>query len=264
MKLQDKVAIVTGAGTFKKNFTSLDSVGNGTAAALLFAREGATVICTDRSLEAAEDAAQLITAEGGKAIAMPMDVTQSEQVNAVIEQIVARFHRIDVLHNNVGIEIQGALTEVQDTDWDKVMEINLRGAMATARAVMPTMQAQKSGSIINVSSTASLKWSPMQFLSYSTSKAGLNHMTRVIARQYAPDQVRCNCIIPGMIRTPHADALYTSAEEAEAGHQFRDSRCPMGRQGTPWEIAKAALFLACDDSSYITGVQLVVDGGSSL
>lgn len=264
MKLKDKVAIVTGAGTLKKQFTGSDAIGNGTAAALTFAREGAVVVCTDRSLDAAKDAAHLIESEGGQAIALEMDVTNSTQVNRVVEEVFKKFDRIDVLHNNVGIEIQGALVEVQDDEWDKVMEINLRGAMAVARAVMPYMQAQRSGAIINVSSTASLKWSPMQFLSYSTSKAGLNHMTRVIARQYAPDQVRCNCIIPGMIRTPHADALYESAADADAGHAFRDSRCPMGRQGTPWEIAKAALFLASDDSSYITGVQLVVDGGSSL
>lgn len=193
-----------------------------------------------------------------------MDVTNSEQVDEVVTQVLTEHKRIDVLHNNVGIEIQGELLEVDDAGWDRVMAINLRGVMAVSRAVMPSMRAQKSGSIINVSSTASLKWSPMQFLSYSTSKAGLNHMTRVVARQYAADQVRCNCIIPGMIRTPHADALYKTAEEAEIGHRFRDSRCPMGRQGSPWDIAKAALFLASDDSAYITGVQLVIDGGSSL
>lgn len=264
MKLKDKIALVTGAGTLKKEFTSASDVGNGTATALLFAREGAFVICTDRSLSAAEHAAEAIRNEGGKAAAMAMDVTNSGQVDSAVAEILAVHRRIDILHNNAGIEIQGELIEVLDEDWDRVMDINLRGAMATARAVMPAMRRQRSGSIINVSSTASLKWSPMQFLSYSTSKAGLNHMTRVIARQYAADQVRCNCIVPGMIRTPHADALYGSAEEAAAGHQFRDSRCPMGRQGTPWEIAKAALFLASDDSSYITGIQLVVDGGASL
>src|SRR5690606_9309886 len=171
---------------------------------------------------------------------------------------------IDVLYNNVGIEVQGELLEVNDADWDKVMAVNLRGTMAASRAVLPHMQKQRSGSIINVSSTASLKWSPMQFLSYSTSKAGLNHMTRVIARQYAADQVRCNCIIPGMIRTPHADALYKSEAEAVEGHKFRDSRCPMGRQGTSWDIANAALFLASDDSAYVTGLLMVVDGGASL
>lgn len=264
MKLKDRVALVTGAGTFKKEFTAADQIGNGTACAIAFAQEGSLVVCTDRSLAAAQDAADLINRQYGRAVAFEMDVTDTSQVQSVVAEVASAHRRIDVLHNNVGIEILGDLLQVSDEDWDKVMAINLRGAMAAARAVMPTMRQQKSGSIINVSSTASLKWSPMQFLSYSTSKAGLNHMTRVIARQYAADQVRCNCIIPGMIRTPHADALYKSAEEAAEGHRFRDSRCPMGRQGTPWDIAKAALFLASDDSAYITGVQLVVDGGASL
>ena len=264
MPLKDRVALVTGAGTFKKDFTTPDQVGNGTACAITFARAGALVVCTDRSLAAAQETADLINAQHGRAVAYEMDVTHSAEVTRVVADVVAAHRRIDVLHNNVGIEILGDLLQVSDEDWDKVMAINLRGAMAAARAVMPTMQQQRSGSIINVSSTASLKWSPMQFLSYSTSKAGLNHMTRVIARQYAPDQVRCNCIVPGMIRTPHADALYQSADEAAEGHRFRDTRCPMGRQGSPWDIAKAALFLASDDAAYITGVQLVVDGGASL
>lgn len=264
MKLKDKVALITGAGTLKSDFTSADALGNGTACALTFAREGALVVCTDRSSQAASETAALIAREGGKAIALGLDVTDSAQIDAVVAQVLSRYGRIDVLHNNVGIEIQGDLLEVTDEDWDKVMAINLKGAMAAARAVMPQMIAQRAGSIINVSSTASLKWSPMQFLSYSTSKAGLNHMTRVIARQYATHQVRCNCIIPGMIRTPHADSLYPTAEAAVQGHALRDSRCPMGRQGSPWDIAKAALFLASDDAAYVTGIQLVVDGGSSL
>ncbi|QHJ00579.1 glucose 1-dehydrogenase [Xylophilus rhododendri] len=264
MKLKDRVALVTGAGTLKKQFSGADQIGNGTACAITFAREGALVVCTDRSLAAAQEAAELIRAEGHQAVALQMDVSDSAEVDAVVARVAAAHGRIDVLHNNVGIEIQGDLLEVDDAGWDRVMAINLRGAMAAARAVMPTMLAQGSGAIINLSSTASLKWSPMQFLSYSTSKAGLNHMTRVIARQYAAQQVRCNCIVPGMIRTPHADALYDSAEAAEAGHRFRDTRCPMGRQGSPWDIAKAALFLASDDAAYITGIQLVVDGGSSL
>lgn len=264
MPLKDRVAFVTGAGTFKKGFTTPNQIGNGTACAITFAQAGALVVCTDRSLAAAQETADLINAQHGRAVAYQMDVTHSDQIARVVADVVATHQRIDVLHNNVGIEILGDLLQVSDEDWDRVMAINLRGAMAAARAVMPTMQQQKSGAIINVSSTASLKWSPMQFLSYSTSKAGLNHMTRVIARQYAADQVRCNCIVPGMIRTPHADALYQSADEAAEGHKLRDARCPMGRQGSPWDIAKAALFLASDDAAYITGVQLVVDGGASL
>lgn len=264
MRLRDKVALVMGAGTQKKSFSSDDSLGNGTACALRFAQEGAFVICADRSLQAAQAAADLIQAQGGSARAMEVEVTNSRQIDACVAAVIAEFQVIDVLHNNVGIEIQGELLQVDDADWDTVMAVNLRGAMAAARAVMPHMMARRQGSIINVSSTASLKWSPMQFLSYSSSKAALNHMTKVIARQYAPHQVRCNAVIPGMIRTPHADALYANAEEARQGHAFRDSRCPMGRQGSAQDIANAALFLASDEAAYITGALLVVDGGSSL
>ncbi|GAA5235368.1 SDR family oxidoreductase [Verticiella sediminum] len=264
MKLHGKVALVTGAGTLKKAFSTADQVGNGAACAIVFAREGALVVCTDRSLAAAQETAEAIRAAGGQAVARELDVTDTAQVDAVTAALMREHGRIDVLHNNVGVEVQGDLLAVDDADWDRVMAINLRGAMATSRAVLPHMRRQRAGSIINVSSTASLKWSPMQFLSYSTSKAGLNHMTRVIARQYAADQVRCNSIVPGMIRTPHADALYQSAEQAAEGHRFRDSRCPMGRQGTPWDVANAALFLASDDSAYVTGLLMVVDGGASL
>lgn len=264
MRLNGKVALVTGAGTLKKDFTADDEVGNGAACAIRFAEQGAVVVCTDRTLAAAQETAARVQAGGGRAVALEMDVTNTPQIDEVVARVAREHGHIDILHNNVGIEIQGDLLAVDDAEWDRVMAINLRGSMAAARAVLPHMQRQQSGAIINVSSTASLKWSPMQFLSYSTSKAGLNHMTRVIARQYAADQVRCNCIIPGMIRTPHADALYASADDAAQGHRFRDSRCPMGRQGSPWDIANAALFLASDESAYITGLLMVVDGGSSL
>lgn len=264
MRLASKVALVAGAGTLRNAFSPDDQVGNGAACAIRFAREGATVICTDRSLAAAQETAEMIRAEGGVAEAIELDVTDSAGIARVAQNVIDRHGGIDILHNNVGIEIQGDLLAVQDDEWDRVMAVNVRGSMAMARAFVPAMQARGGGSIINVSSTASLKWSPMQFLSYSTAKAAVNHMTRVIARQYAADQVRCNCIIPGMIRTPHADALYASEAEAVQGHKTRDARCPMGRQGSPWDIANAALFLASDEAAYVTGCLMVVDGGSSL
>ena len=151
-----------------------------------------------------------------------------------------------------------------EESWDRVHAINLKGPMLTAREVVPLMIAQGGGAIINISSIASHLWSPTQYLSYSTSKAALNHMTRIVARQYAKHQVRCNVIVPGLIDTPHAAALYSNAEEAAKGREQRARRCPMGRQGTPWDIAGAALYLASDDARYVTGIELVVDGGVSL
>lgn len=264
MKLASKVALVAGAGTLRNSFSAADQVGNGAACAIQFAREGATVICADRSLSAAQETVERIRSEGGIAEAIELDVTVSSQIVKASQDIERRHGGIDILHNNVGIEIQGDLLAVQDDEWDRVMTVNVRGSMATARAFLPQMMSRGRGSIINVSSTASLKWSPMQFLSYSTAKAAVNHMTKVIARQYAAHQVRSNCIIPGMIRTPHADALYSSEEAAAEGHKSRDARCPMGRQGSPWDIANAALFFASDESAYVTGNLMVVDGGSSL
>ncbi|MYZ41898.1 SDR family NAD(P)-dependent oxidoreductase [Schauerella aestuarii] len=247
MRLASKVALVVGAGTLKNTFSIAGQLGNDAAAAIRFAQEGASVICADRSLAVAQETAQRTCSEGGLAEAIELDATNSGQIDAVSQQVAKSYGGIDVLHTNVGIEIQGDLLEVQDDDWDRLMTVNVRASMATARAFLPLMRSRGAGSISNVSSTASLKWSPMQFLSYSTAKAAVNHMTRVIARQFAAEQVRCNCIIPGMIRTPHADALYPCEAAALEGHKLRDARCPMGRQGSPWDIANAALFLASDE-----------------
>ena len=257
-RLAGKVAVVVGAGT-PSNGTS-----NGAACAIAFARAGAHVLCADLSLDAAQETVRRIAVEGGTALAVAADVRSGEQLQAMTQTALHHHGRIDILHNNVGIEAFGDLLELTEESWDRVHDVNLRGAMLAARAAMPHMIRQGGGSIINMSSIASRKWSPMQFLSYSTSKAALNHMTRVVARQYAPHQVRCNAIVAGLIDTPHAAALYADADAAAAGHAQRNARCPMGRQGSPWDIANAALFLASDESAYVTGIELVVDGGVSL
>ena len=257
-RLQGKVAIVVGAGS------SGADISNGAACAVLYAREGAAVLCADRSIEAAHDTVRRIEAEGGRASAFRADVCSAEQIASMVQACLTRYERVDVLHNNVGVEEFGELTEVTEESWDRVHAINLKGAMLTAREVVPHMVAQGGGAIVNISSIASRKWSPMQFLSYSTSKAALNHMTRVVARQYARHHVRCNAILPGLIDTPHAAALFKTDDEARAGREMRDARCPMGHQGSAWDVAYAALFLASDESKYVTGLELVVDGGLSL
>ncbi len=257
-RLRGKAAIVVGAGSIG------EEASNGSAAALLFARHGATVLCVDRVMESAQRTAQSIVDEGGHAAAFEADVRDSGRIRAMVEHCLAVYGRIDVLHHNVGVEEFGELTDVTEESWDRVHAINLKGAMLTSREVMPHMVRQGGGSIIHISSIASRKWSPMQFLSYSTSKAALNHMTRVVARQYASQQVRCNVILPGLIDTPHAAALFANADAASSGRAARNARCPMGRQGSPWDVANAALFLASDESAYITGLELVVDGGLSL
>jgi len=257
-RLEGKAVIVVGAGSISSD------ISNGAACALLFAREGAKVVCADRSLDAATRTVERIAQEGGSATAFEADVRNAQQIKAMVQHCLAQHGRIDVLHNNVGIEEFGELVEVTEESWDRVHAINLKGAMLSSREVVPHMIKQGGGAIINISSIASLKWSPMQFLSYSTSKAALNHMTRVVARQYAPHHVRCNVILPGLIDSPHAAALFKTEEDAARGRQARHARCPMGHQGTPWDVAYAALFLASDESKYVTGIELVVDGGVSL
>ncbi len=257
-RLHGKVAIVVGAGSIGAD------ISNGAACAVTYAREGARVLCVDRDLVAAEDTVRRIHDAGGEGEAFLADVRDAVRIRAMVDHCITRFGRVDVLHHNVGIEEFGELVEVTEESWDRVHAINLKGAMLTYREVVPHMLRQGGGAIVNISSIASRKWSPMQFLSYSTSKAALNHMTRVIARQYAPQGVRCNVILPGLIDTPHAAALFKNEEEARQGREMRNARCPMGRQGTAWDVANAALFLASDESSYVTGVELVVDGGLSL
>lgn len=259
-RLQGKVAIVTGAGTVAAG------MGNGKATALLFAREGARVAAVDVNRAAAEATAEEIRAGGGEAIALAADVSCAADVHAAIDAALARFGRIDVLHNNVGIEIAGDPVSTTEEDWDRVHAVNLKGAFLTCKHTIPHMERQGGGAIINVSSVASLRWSPVPYFSYHTSKAALNHMTRVIARQYAAKGIRCNVILPGMIDTPHVRHYYGErpVEEVEQVMRQRDRVCPMGRQGTPREVAQAALFLASDDASYVTGIELVVDGGLTL
>jgi len=238
-RLQDKVAIVTGAGTVAAG------MGNGKATALLFAREGAKIAAVDLNRGAAESTAEEIRREGGEAIALAGDVSRSADVRAIVDATISHFGRIDILHNNVGIEIAGDPVSTTEEDWDRVHDVNLKGPFLLCKYVIPHMEREGGGAIINISSVASLRWSPVPYFPYHTSKAALNHMTRVIARQYAAKNIRCNAILPGLIDTPHVRHYYDdrSPEEVEQVMQMRDHACPMGRQGTPWDIARAALFL---------------------
>ncbi len=259
-RLKDKIAIVTGAGT------SGEGMGNGKAAALLFAREGASVVAVDLNGEAAQQTANEIAAAGGQALAIAADVSRSADVRTIVDTTISRLGRIDVLHNNVGIEIAGDPVSTSEEDWDRVHAVNLKSVFMMCKYAIPHMERQGGGSIVNVSSVASIRWSPVPYFSYHTSKAALNHMTRVIARQYAAKHIRCNVVLLGMMDTPHIRTYYRdmSPEQVEEIMRRRDQYCPMGHQGTAWDAAQAALFLASDEARYITGAELVVDGGLTL
>ncbi len=256
-RLEGKVAIVTGAGTVAAG------MGNGKATALTFAAEGARIAAVDVNLAAAEATVAEIARAGGEAIALRANVSHAADVRAVVDATLARFGHIDVLHNNVGIERTGDPVSTSEEDWDLVHAVNLKGPFLFCKDVIPHMVWQGGGAIINISSVASLRWSPVPYFPYHTSKAALNHLTRVIARQYAAQQVRCNAILPGMIDTPHV-RHHLAPDDADRVMERRTRACPMGRQGTAWDIARAALFLASDDAGYITGIELVVDGGLTL
>ena len=255
-RMRDKVALVLGAGSAGPGW------GNGKAAAVLYAREGAKLIAVDVRESAARETAGIVTAEGGEAIAFGGDVTDETQVQRIVAETLARFGRIDVLHNNVGITDIGELEDITKERWQRVMDVNLTGAMLATKAVVPAMLRQGGGAIVNISSTAAVHINDYRYFSYSASKAGLNHLTRALAVRYAKDNIRVNAIMPGLMNTPLIHQQIAGAYvDTAAMMAARDAKSPMGRMGDAWDVAKAALFLASDEAAYITGVCLAVDGG---
>ena len=253
-RFKDKVVLVTGG-----------SRGLGRAIALGFAREGAKVVVASRKLASCEEVVALIEAEGGSAFAHQTDVGRPPELKAMVEACIARHGRVDILHNNVGIEDVSPLEELTEASWDRVHDINLKSVVFACKYVMPHMRAQKRGAIVNISSIASIRWGGVPYYSYYSSKAALNHLTKVIARKHARDGVRANVILPGLIDTPHVRTqIPGDAQQQEAVIADRNRRCPMGFMGSPWDIAQAALFLVSDEARYITGAELVVDGGVTL
>jgi NAD(P)-dependent dehydrogenase (short-subunit alcohol dehydrogenase family) len=262
-RLADKIAMVVGAGQ-----SPGAGMGNGRATALLFAREGAVVVCVDRTLDAAEETAALVREEGNAASAVAADITSEEQVERAVEAALAEHGRIDVLHNNVGVSLAGGdapLEDITESAFDTVFAINLRGMVMTCKHVVPGMRERRSGSIVNISSTAVVDQYPL--VAYKASKSGVIAFTEQLAYRYAADNVRANVILPGLMDTPMA--VDTRAREwgrtREDVAAERDARVPLGRKmGTAWDVAHAALFLASDEAKFITGVTLPVDGGAGV
>lgn len=257
-RVKDKVALVFGAGSSGPGW------GNGKAAAALYAREGARVYAVDLRAEAAEETRRVIEAEGGQCTALVADVTQSAQIQAVVARVLDEAGRIDILHNNVGITEMGGPIEASEESWHRVLDTNLTGVFLTCKHVLPAMLAQGGGSIINISSLASIQVNTYPYTSYYAAKAGLNHLTRSLAVRYAPDNIRVNAVLPGVIDTPLIyQQIAGQFQDVEAMRQRRNAASPMGRMGDAWDVAHAALFLASDEAKYITGVCLPVDGGKA-
>jgi NAD(P)-dependent dehydrogenase (short-subunit alcohol dehydrogenase family) len=259
-RLHGKTAIVMGAGSRGPGW------GNGKAAAVLFAREGANVVCVDANETAAEETAKLIADEGGSARTYRADVTQSAELETLVRWTVETFGGIDILDNNVGTAAMGTVVDVSEADWDRIFAINLKSCFLAMKHVIPVMIARGGGSIINISSSASIRHTGVPYATYYTTKAAMNHLTRTTAVDFAPRNVRVNNILPGLMRTPMVEVGVAQAtpEQAEAFWKRRDAQIPMGRHGDAWDVAEAALFLASDAARYITGIDLVVDGGFTL
>ena len=262
-RLKGKVALVIGAGSIGPGW------GNGKATAVLFAREGAQVFCVDRNLAAAEETAGIITQEGGTAMALAADAAKSADIEVAVAACLKAYGRIDVLHNNVGIAETGNVVDVPEAEWDRVFAVNLKSAFLAMKHVIPIMERQGGGSIINISSIASIRHLGVSYITYATTKAAMNQMTRTTAVQFARDHVRVNAILPGLMKTPmveHTAGLVQSYAkgDVEAMWRARDAQVPMGHMGDAWDVANAALFLASDESRYVTGIELVVDGGLTL
>ena len=254
-----KVAIVTGAGSVG------EGIGNGKAAAIVFAREGARVMLVDLNLDAAEVTQSAIEGEGGECFTFQADVSNSSDCKRIADACVEKYGRIDILHNNVGIEIAGGLEETTEEDWDKTLRVNLKSVFLMCKHVMPYMEAQGSGAIVSISSINAIRTLPALSLAYGVSKAGIISLTREIAVEYAPKGIRVNAILPGMMATPFVTASLTEAYGGDVGDMMdqRDAFCPTGKQGEGWDVAQLALFLASDDAKYITGAAVVVDGAQT-
>ncbi|MDO8801220.1 SDR family NAD(P)-dependent oxidoreductase [Phenylobacterium sp.] len=257
-RLKGKTAIVVGAGQ-----TPGETIGNGRAMSILFAREGAEVLCVDRVAERAEETAAMIVAEGGKATAFTANVTKASDVEAMIEAAKARLGRIDILVNNVGIGGgDGPAHRVEEAAFDRILSVNLKGMWLTIKAAIPTMREQGGGAIVNISSLAGIAGGNQ--VAYEVSKAAVNRLTTSVAQSNAAKGVRCNAIMPGLMDTPMAVAgiAQASGQEQEAVRAARNARVPLGgKMGNAWDTAYAALFLASDEAGFITGAILPVDGG---
>ena len=226
--------------------------------------EPAQVACVDLVDKAAAETADIIKREEGVAIAVAANVTQSQSVEDAVAQTIARFGRIDILHNNVGVTHMGGPVELSEEQFQIALNLNIGSVYRTAKSVLPHMLRQGGGAIINISSLAAIRWTGYPYFAYYATKAAVNHATLALAMQYARHGIRANCIMPGMVDTPliykQISSEYASVEEMVAA---RNAAIPMGRMGTAWDIANAAVFLASDEAQFITGVSLPVDGGQS-
>ncbi len=247
-RLEGKVAIVTGAGS------SGPGIGNGKATSVLFAREGAKVLLVDAVLERAEESLAMIREEGGDASVFQAGVTRAEDCRAMVDAAVERYGRLDILDNNVGISRRGTVVDVTEEEWDHIIAVNLKSMILASGAAIPRMIEGGGGSIINISSIAGLRAHSQT--PYTPTKAAVVGLTFSMAGDHGPDNIRVNCIAPGLRYTP-----MTAPRMDEAMRENRKGAAPLGTEGTGWDVAWAAVYLASDEARWVTGIVLPVEAG---
>jgi NAD(P)-dependent dehydrogenase (short-subunit alcohol dehydrogenase family) len=256
-RVSGKRIAVVGAGSIGEGW------GNGKAAAVLYAREGGRVLCIDRDADAAQQTVNLIRSEGGEAYVFVADMTAPKSASGAMAEAQQQLGGLDILHFNLGISSRGGISDTHFEDWRKVFSVNLDAAFHVTQAALPLLE-RGGGSIIFISTLAALLNGPYPYIAYEVSKAALCRMAKSIAVEYAARGVRVNTVLPGMIDTPHAQAFVAAGMDAATLRANRAAQVPMKRQGTPFDVAEAALFLASDAAGFITGAELCVDGGMGL
>ncbi|BAM90814.1 short-chain dehydrogenase [Bradyrhizobium oligotrophicum S58] len=259
-RLDGKVAIITGAGCVGPGW------GNGRAAAVIFAREGAKVFAVDSNAERMDETLARAHAEGGTITAHSCDVTNAAAVSAMVDACIAAFGRVDILVNNVGGSAPGGPVELTEEGWDRQLDLNLRSVFLTCKAALPHMAAQGGGAIVNTASTSGIRWTGSAQVGYASAKAAVIQFSRVVAVQYAPQRVRVNTVVPGQMHTPMVEARLAGQRaggDVAALLQTRQARIPLGFMGDGRDTANAALFLVSDEARFITGTEIIVDGGMS-
>ena len=260
-RLEGKVALVTGAGSVGPGW------GNGRAIAVRFAQEGAQVFGVDRDVDRMRETAELIAQAGGVFAAAACDVTQAASIEAMVAQCIERFGRIDVLVNNVGGSAKGGPVEMSEEVWDAQVNHNLKSVFLTCKHVLPHMLAQGGGAIVNLASTSATRWTGSAQIAYASTKAAVMQFTRVLAVQYAGQGIRVNTVVPGQLHTPMVEtrlAGQRAGGDVQALLKERQARIPLPFMGDGRDTAAAALFLASDEARFVTGTEIVVDGGMSV
>lgn len=256
LSLKGRIALITGCGCYGEGW------GNGKAMSVLFARQGATVLGLDISLAAAEETRALVQGEGNVMHVAECDVTRSDEISRVFETWVAS-HGVDILVNNVGRSEPGNIVSMDEETWRSQLDLNLTSAFLVSKYALPMIAARGGGSIVCISSVAGLRYVGKDQVAYAAAKAALIQFTKASAVMFAPQNVRLNCVVPGLMNTPivHRLAERYAGGDYEGIVARRNAQVPIGHMGDAWDVAHAALFLASDEARYVTGTEIVVDGG---